>query len=216
MSENSVKELLQLSEAEARVLGSLMEKQLTTPETYPLTLNALVTACNQKTSREPVTHYSSGEVQQVVNSLRDRDLIEVEYGSRADRFNQRLSKHLYLDKPQQALLTIMLLRGPQTVGDLFARTQRMAAFDSTESVSTQLEILCQKVTPFLIQIPRQSGQREDRYMHLLCGDVDADSFVETAPVVKAASPSTVALEERIALLEAQVEKLLAHTGLGSK
>ncbi len=217
---NDHKDLLQLTMVEARVLGSLMEKQLTTPDAYPLTLNSLVLACNQKTSREPTTNLTNAQVQQSLNDLRQRKLIDVEYGSRADRFDQKLAKQLFLDKHQQALINIMLLRGPQTIGDLYSRTQRMTEFTSPEDIEERLEVMSQKTVPIVVRIPRQSGQREDRYMHLLCGNVDVSvsSSVSARPSFQEKSfssntenetSSLQQLEERVSLLEEKIEMLLA-------
>jgi len=213
---SSDKETL-LTAMEARVLGALMEKQLTTPENYPLTLNALVTACNQKTSREPVTQYSEGDIHRCVEQLRQRDLIEVEYGSRANRYDQRLSRQLYLEKPAQAILTVLLLRGPQTVNELFSRTARMTRFANDEEVQELLDLLCAKTTPIIKQLPRQSGQREVRYTHLLCGEPSAQ--VESAPAAtRAASPTQPTannsdLEQRVAELERKVAALMEQVGV---
>lgn len=161
-----------LTSIEARVIGSLMEKQLTTPDAYPITLNSLVLACNQKTSREPITNYESGELQRCASHLQDKKLIEVDYGTRAARYDQRLTRTLSLDKAAQALLTVMLLRGPQTLAELLTRTQRMFEFVTLTAVEEKLEYLCAKTTPYFVKIPRAPGQREDRYMHLLCGKPD--------------------------------------------
>jgi len=122
-----------LNDKEARILGALMEKQLTTPDVYPLTLNSLVLACNQKTSREPVTAYESGEVQRNLSQLQDRQLIAIDYSARAQRYDQRLSRVLSLDQQGQAIMNVLLLRGAQTPGEILARTQRMFAF-SAESL----------------------------------------------------------------------------------
>ncbi len=215
-------ELLQLNEMEARVLGALMEKQLTTPDAYPLTLNSLVLACNQKTSREPITNLTNAQAQQTVNDLRERKLIDVEYGSRADRYDQKLSKQLFLDKQQQALINIMLLRGPQTIGDLYSRTQRMADFDSPEDIEERLQIMSEKTSPVVVRIPRQSGQREDRYMHLLSGDIDLSQLTlktSEAKQTDSISRSNTSnddlrqqvekLEARVAVLEEKIEELFS-------
>jgi uncharacterized protein len=211
MTDNDQDSILQLSNTEARVLGALMEKQLTTPEAYPLTLNSLVLACNQKTSREPVTNFGAGQTQQTVNDLRERKLIDVEYGSRADRYEQRLSRQLYLDRKGQALLTVMLLRGPQTSSELYNRTQRMVEFASPEEVEETLQVMCQKTRPIIRRIPRQTGQREDRYVHLLSGEPDL-SALKQAPVSskRAGNDELIA---RIEALEAMVHKLMAANGL---
>lgn len=206
-----------LNAIEARILGTLMEKQLTTPEQYPLTLNSLVTGCNQKTSREPVTNYTRGEIENCLNKLRDRKLVELEYGSRASRFDQRLSRNLYLDKPAQAVLTIMLLRGPQTVSELLNRSDRMYRFQNPAAVQDLLTTLCQKTAPIFVHLPRQSGQREDRYMHLLCGKPDVTAFAASKPTGLNTMPSISTRESdliaRVEELEQQLAKVISHLGL---
>lgn len=207
-----------LNAIEARVLGSLMEKQLTTPDQYPLTLNSLLLACNQKTSREPISNYESGAVQRAVSELQDRNFVAVDYGNRAARYDQRLTRVLSVDKPTQAILTVMLLRGPQTVAEILTRTQRMAEFASPQALEEKLQQLCAKTKPVVVHIPRQIGQREDRYMHLLCGKPDLASIaaMQNSPV----SPSSASgrnsggndeqvaqLEQKIQLLETRVELL---------
>jgi uncharacterized protein YceH (UPF0502 family) len=193
-----------LNAIEARVLGSLMEKQLTTPDQYPLTLNSLLLACNQKTSREPISNYESGAVQRAVSELQDRNFVAVDYGNRAARY----------DKPTQAILTVMLLRGPQTVAEILTRTQRMAEFASAQALEEKLQQLCAKTKPVVVHIPRQIGQREDRYMHLLCGKPDLAAIA--AMQNSTASPSrgssgndehTAQLEQKIQHLESRVELL---------
>ena len=194
-----------LTDIEARILGALMEKQLATPDAYPLTLNSLVLACNQKTSREPITNLEAGEVQRCLSQMQDKKLIEVDYGSRANRFDQRLTRVLSLDKSAQAILNVMLLRGPQTLVELLTRTQRMFDFSSPENLQEKLDQLCAKTHPIILRIPRQPGQREDRYMHLLCGKPDLAAIAAMGgSAKKSASPE---LEERVEKLEAQVEQL---------
>ncbi|MDF3012007.1 MAG: hypothetical protein K0Q78_211 [Cellvibrio sp.] len=205
-----------LNAIEARVLGSLMEKQLTTPDQYPLTLNSLLLACNQKTSREPISNYESGAVQRAVSELQDRNFISVDYGNRAARYDQRLTRVLSVDKPTQAILTGMLLRGPQTVAEILTRTQRMAEFASPQALEEKLQQLCAKTKPVVIHIPRQIGQREDRYMHLLCGkpDLAAIAAMQNAPVSASSGRSSsgsdehnAQLEQKIQLLENRIELL---------
>jgi hypothetical protein len=206
-----------LSAIEARILGTLMEKQLTTPDQYPLTLNSLVTGCNQKTSREPVSNYSKGDIEHCVNKLRERKLLEVEYGSRASRFDQRLTRTLFLDKPAQALLTIMLLRGPQTINELLNRTDRMTRFESPAVVQDILTTLCQKTSPVIVHIPRQSGQREDRYMHLLCGKPDLSVWLSSATSDAATGENSNSdLMARVEELERQLAKIINHLGLNGE
>jgi uncharacterized protein YceH (UPF0502 family) len=198
-----------LSAIEARILGALMEKQLTTPDAYPLTLNSLVLACNQKTSREPTSNYSSGDVQHCVRELAARKLIHVDYGARAERYDQRLTRVIStIDKPAQALLNVMMLRGAQTVHELLTRTQRMHEFASDAAVEEILNRLCEAFTPVVQRIPKQVGQREDRFVHLLSGapDLSAISAMRSENKV-AASEANSELEERVAQLEQQVAEL---------
>ncbi len=163
------KDKAMLTPLEARILGSLMEKQLTTPDAYPLTLNSLQLACNQKTNREPVMNLHEGALQQCLYGLQDRKLVEFDYGARANKFHQRLARTLHFEKPEQAIFCIMLLRGPQTLNELFSRTKRMYEFKSLSEIEHLIENLFGKHTPLIVKIPPQSGQRETRYMHLLCG-----------------------------------------------
>jgi uncharacterized protein YceH (UPF0502 family) len=203
-----------LSAIEARILGSLMEKQLTTPDVYPLTLNSLVLACNQKTSREPVSNYESGEVQRCVSALQDRKFIDVDYGTRAARYDQRLTRVVSVDKPAQALLCIMLLRGPQTLAELLTRTQRMYEFKNVEEIQEKLNHLCAKTIPAFMHIPRQPGQREDRYMHLLCGKPDLDAIYAASQT--SSNPRSNQSDERVIQLEQHVESLQAQLALVQK
>ncbi len=200
-----------LTTIEARVLGALMEKQLTTPDAYPITLNSLVLACNQKTSREPVSNYESGELQRCASQLQDKNWITVDYSARAARYDQRLTRVLGLDKAAQALLNVMLLRGPQTLAELLTRTQRMFEFENIKTVEEKLEYLCAKTTPYFIRIPRAPGQREDRYMHLLCGQPDLAAIAAMSSATKSHSSGdderTSHLEQKIELLEQQVKRL---------
>ncbi|WP_132701526.1 YceH family protein [Reinekea marinisedimentorum] len=199
-----------LSETEARVLGCLMEKQLTTPDVYPLTLNSLVTACNQKTSREPVMNLQSGEVQRCLNELQERGLVEIDYGSRADKYDQRLNRKLHFDKADQSVFCLLLLRGPQTVNELFSRSKRMVDFASAGDIKDLIERHLAKLKPLLMTIPAQAGQREDRYMHLLCGEPDLSALAQARPAP--ATANTSELESRVAKLEEQMAALMAKLG----
>jgi hypothetical protein len=194
-----------LTDLEARILGVLMEKQLTTPDAYPLTLNSLLLACNQKTSREPITNLNQGEVQRSLSNMQDRKLVDVDYGTRAARYDQRLTRVLGVDKSVQALLNVLLLRGPQTAAELFTRTQRMFEFTSSASLEEKLQSLCEKTAPLIVRIPRNVGQREDRYMHLLCGAPDLAALAAQAASSKKTTGND--LEERVAILEQQVHSL---------
>jgi uncharacterized protein len=194
-----------LSTMDARILGALMEKQLTTPDAYPLTLNSVVLACNQKTNREPTSNYDQGEVQRCLSALQDRKLIEVDYGTRAARYGQRLTRVISVDKATQALLNVMLLRGPQTLSELLLRTQRMFEFANLHAVKEKMDYLCAKSTPVVMHIPRMQGQREDRYMHLLSGAPDLLAIATMLSSSK--SNSSNAEDERISTLEQKIESL---------
>lgn len=196
-----------LDAMEARILGALMEKQLATPDQYPLTLNSLQLACNQKTSREPITNYDSGPLQRCLSSLQDRQLIAVDYGARAARYDQRLTRVLSVDKATQAILTVMLLRGPQTVAEILTRTQRMYEFDSSQALEEKLQTLCAKTKPLVIHIPRQAGQREERYTHLLCGQPDLTAIAAQANNKASSKDAKEELEQKVYALEARVELL---------
>lgn len=195
-----------LSAVEIRILGSLIEKQLTTPETYPLTLNSLVTACNQKTSREPVMDLTPGQVGQALRRLEGEQMVRLQMGSRADRWEQRLDKALELVKPQWVLLGLLFLRGPQTLNELLTRSQRMHDFDDTEEVRHQLERLAAR--NLVMQVERQSGQREDRYMHLLGNAADLEAAIaNSGRQAGGRSEPSAQDESRIAELEAKVAAL---------
>lgn len=204
-----------LNTVEARILGCLIEKQATTPETYPLTLNALVIACNQKTSREPVMNLSPGQVGQSLRSLEARGLARLVMGSRADRWEQRADKALELVPAQVILIGLLLLRGPQTINELLTRSSRMHDFEDAEQLQHQLERLQSR--GLASQLPRQSGQREDRYMHLLGDPADLAIAIATRHVhvdkAEGATPSEPydsrleELEARVAALEERLARL---------
>ena len=200
-----------LTSAEARVIGCLVEKQATTPETYPLTLNALVLACNQKTSREPVMNLTQGQVGQALRALENRGMARLVMGSRADRWEQRLDKALELVPAQVILLSLLLLRGPQTLNELLTRSNRMHDFDDVEQVQHQLERLHSR--GLATQILRQPGQREDRYMHLLASPEELAAAIASSGKSESAAPAAVSqsrideLEARVAHLEARLAKL---------
>lgn len=194
-----------LTSIEARVLGCLIEKQATTPETYPLTLNAVVLACNQKTSREPVMNLTAGQVGQGMRVLEGRGLARLVMGSRADRWEQRAEKTLELVHGQLILLGLLLLRGPQTLNELLTRSGRMHEFDDVEQVQHNLERLAARGLVTLI--PRQSGQREDRYMHLLGEKADLEELLAARQSAPERSESRAASDSRIERLEARVAEL---------
>ena len=200
-----------LNSTEIRILGSLIEKQATNPETYPLTLNALVLACNQKTSREPVMNLTQGQVGQRLRALEGQGFTRLVMGSRADRWEHKVDKALELVPAQVVLLGLLFLRGPQTLNELLTRSNRMHDFEDTDQVQHQLERLIARDLALLI--PRQSGQREDRYTHALGDPADIDAIIAARQQPAERSPSGVslerfeALEARIAALEARLSEL---------
>ena len=200
-----------LNALEVRVLGCLMEKQLLTPDVYPLTLNALQSATNQKTSREPVMALEPVDISRTLKSLEEKGLARRMMASRADRYEQMASRKFSLTTPQSALVAMLLLRGPQTLNELQTRTDRMANFGSAEAVQTELDMLVGRRPPRVKEIGRAPGQREDRFAHLLSGDVDVSSI--PAPAARAAAPAGSALselEERVRTLEEDVAALKAR------
>ncbi len=202
-----------LSAAEARVLGSLIEKESATPENYPLTQNATVTACNQKTSRNPVMKLDPGKVGQSLRSLEQRGLADSEYGARAARYFHRVDGKLKLTAAQRVLIGLLLLRGPQTLAELFTRSERMHRFDDLDDVEWNLDRLTKQEAPLVVRLPRAPGQREERWMHRLCGAVDTTP----APPRAAAEPSEEdrsELERRVAELEERVAALENRFGTG--
>jgi uncharacterized protein YceH (UPF0502 family) len=202
-----------LTAVETRILGCLIEKQATTPEAYPLTLNALVLACNQKTSREPLMNLNPGQVGQGLRSLEGRGLARLVMGSRADRWEHRADKTLELVAAQVVLIGLLLLRGPQTVNELLTRSNRMHDFDDAKQLQHNLERLITRELVCLL--PRQAGQREDRYMHLLGEPADLQALLEARVLsgerVSSAAPHDEsrleALEARVAALEERLARL---------
>ena len=173
---------MELNAVELRVLGSLMEKEMTTPEAYPLSLNSLLAACNQRSSREPVMTLEEDEVRQALHSLEDRGWTAVVREGRVPRYEHRIRTVLQLRRDETAVLCLLLLRGPQTAGELRGRADRMYSFDDLQSVASTLERMAARPAidadpgatgPLVLLLPRQAGSREARYMHLLGGPVDA-------------------------------------------
>jgi uncharacterized protein YceH (UPF0502 family) len=194
-----------LDPTEARILGCLIEKQATTPEQYPLTENAVVVACNQKTNREPVMELQAGEVGHALRELVDRGLARVVDGARARRYEHRFASSYSVTTKQQSVLAALLLRGPQTLSELHARTERLASFADADEVRETLDRLVQRTPTLVVNLGRGPGQREDRWMHLLCGPVSAGDFAAASDDVPAAKRG--ALEARVEALEAEVQAL---------
>ena len=197
----------ELDAVEGRIVGCLIEKAAITPEVYPLTLNALVAACNQKTSREPVMHLDPGAVANTLRRLEDRGLVKVAPASqRALRYEHRFDAAYGVLARQRAVLCALLLRGAQTLGELFTRTERLADFPSLEDVRDTLDRLIQREPALVVRIARGAGQREDRYMHLIGGPVDVAAHVAAAPA-PAAAVREDGLESRVEALESEIAAL---------
>ena len=169
---------MDLSPIEARVIGSLAEKQLTTPQQYPLTINALVLACNQSSNRDPVVTYDKGTIEPALSSLREASLLRVvhpSHGRSATRYRQVLDERFGLDSRSLSILTVLLLRGPQTIGELRARTERMADFDSLEEIESELDRMADRDERLVGCLPRRPGQKEDRWAETLSGETSEPS-----------------------------------------
>jgi uncharacterized protein YceH (UPF0502 family) len=198
--------ILFLSEIETRVLGSLVEKELTTPEYYPLSLNALVNACNQKSNRDPVINLDEEAVREALRTLDKKGLAGAADNmvSRVSKYEHRLQEAYNFTRHEIAILAELLLRGPQTPGELRSRADRMHKFDDLGIVQSTLQRLMKREPPLVKVLPRQPGTKEARYAHLLSGDVEV-SPAESA--VGVAATSSANSSERIARLEAQAENL---------
>ncbi|KHK66072.1 MULTISPECIES: YceH family protein [Pseudomonas] len=194
-----------LNSTEIRILGALVEKQATNPESYPLTLNALVLACNQKTSREPVMNLNPGQVGQSLRALEGRGFTRLVMGSRADRWEHRVDKALELVPAQVILMGLLFLRGPQTVNELLTRSGRMHDFEDTEQVVHQLERLIARGLALLV--PRQAGQREDRYVHAMGDPADIEAILAARQQPAERSTAGGVSLERIEELEARIAAL---------
>lgn len=209
-----------LSLLEARILGVLVEKQLATPDYYPLTINALVAGCNQKTSRDPVMNVSESEVQSALDGLRRQTLVIESSGGRVMRYAHNLGKVLEVPQAVVALLAVLMLRGPQTPGELRINTDRLYRFADISSVEAYLDEMAERSTGALVvRLPKQPGSREHRYAHLLSGPVSAEREgsshgEETAPGELAAVEAKVAqLQGEVASLKRMVERLYAELGV---
>jgi uncharacterized protein YceH (UPF0502 family) len=201
-----------LTEPEARVLGSLIEKELTTPDYYPLTLNALLNACNQKSNRDPVVSYDDSIVLGAIDRLRDKRLALVITGAehRVPKYGHRAYETLNLGRRELSLLCVLLLRGPQTVGELKERTSRMHEFDDLETVESVLSRLASlEPQPVVVRLERQPGMREARWAHLLSDQAPPRPAAATAGAV-APSYSNKELAERVERLESELARLRAE------
>lgn len=195
-----------LNAVEARVLGCLIEKKETTPDVYPLTLNSAHSAANQKTARDPVMALDQVEIHRALSSLGQKGLVRQAFASRVERYEHLAANRFSLTSPQIVVLGLLLLRGPQTAYELWARSERMARFSSIEELKDNLDLMMGRRPPLIVQLNRGAGQREDRFAHLLCGEVEQPA--ERAAVSSAPSGSALsALEERLEALERKVATL---------
>lgn len=202
-----------LSPIEARIIGCLIEKEVTTPDHYPLTLNSLTTACNQKSNREPVLSLSESDVLDAVDGLISRRMVsdESSFNSRVNKYQHRFCNtefgDLQFTEQERAIICCMLLRGAQTPGELRTRTGRLANFNDVKEVEATLEKLAaREAGALVVKLPREAGKRESRYQHLLSGEVDVEAFATAS--VSAAAPS--ASNEKFEELEAEVASLRAE------
>ena len=207
-----------LDDVEIRIIGCLIEKSVITPDMYPLTLNALTNACNQKSARDPVLALQKGEVQHTIRVLEAKHLVRIEenFKSRTEKYVQRFCNTRYsdfqFDPAELALVTLLLLRGPQTPGELRARSGRLHSFaDNDEVVATATRLIEREGTPILVKLPRAPGRKDAEYMHLFGGPIDLEAYASTARSAASAGSaerSTVAeLAERVARLEVELAEL---------
>jgi uncharacterized protein YceH (UPF0502 family) len=209
----------QLDAIQTRVLGCLIEKAAITPDVYPLTVNAAVAACNQKTSRDPVMNLEFGAVGHALRTLRDKGLAKLDpLSQRADRYSHVFDSVYGVTPRQRAVLCVMMLRGPQTLNELFTRCERLTDFPSVDDVRDTLERLTDRSPALVVRLPRGGGRREDRYMHLLSGAIAADAYVDSSSTQNSSAAATIdhdlherveRLETELADLREQVAKLLA-------
>ena len=208
-----------LTLAEARVLGTLMEKARTVPDSYPMTLNALVAGCNQKSSRDPITNLGEAEVQEALDGLKRRSLAFATSGNRVARWEHNFQRAMVVPEQSAVLLGLLMLRGPQTPGELRIHSERWYRFADISSVEAFLEEMRvrteEKGGPLVVQLPRAAGAREARWAHLLCGPVD----VSAVPAAEERTPEgglagrVAALESEVAELRALVSELAGQLGL---
>ncbi len=198
-----------LSDNEVRVLGCFIEKEMTTPEYYPLTLNALTNACNQKSNRDPVVSLDETDVVRALDRLRQLGLaMQAGEGGRVPRYRHSLTEKLHLEPEELAVMAELMLRGPQTVGEIRGRADRMHPLNSLDEVEEILKTLAEREEPLVVQLPRQPGRKECRHMQLLAGMPDLSEEVVTPPA-EVATLKVRAENERIAALETEVASLRA-------
>lgn len=203
---------LNLTLPQTRVIGVLIEKEITTPDQYPLTPNSLVTGCNQKSSREPVMDLSQSEVQDIVEELKDLRIVleQTGHGSRVSKIKHRFCNTEFSDlkftAQELGIICVLFLRGPQSPGELRTRTNRLCQFSDTNEVDKVLEDLANRDMPLVVRLNKEVGKRDHRWAHLFSGEVDLGTVVESAP----ARGGNSGYEQRISDLEQQVQTLSAH------
>jgi uncharacterized protein YceH (UPF0502 family) len=214
--------LPELTDKEARVIGCLIEKSVVTPDQYPLTLNALTNACNQKSSRNPVMNLTQGEVQHTIRDLETKHLVRTDenFKSRTEKYVQRFCNtrysDLHFDDAQLAIVCLLLLRGPQTPGELRSRSGRLHTFaDNSEVVAALTGLIEREGEPFLVKLPRMPGRKDSEYMHLFSGPVDVEAYVSKAPAERpsAGRGGVADLEERVSRLEAELASIRQQLGI---
>ncbi len=205
---------IRLHESEVRVLGALVEKELTTPEYYPLTLNSLTTACNQKSNRDPVMSLSERQVESAIENLRSRQMVWRRNiaGSRVPKYEHNVYALWHLSPQEIAVLCVLMLRGPQTLGEIRGRTGRMYAFKDTEEVNgTVTALIKHEQGPFVVELPRLPGRKENRFMHLLAGEPAIEEVPEDREPVSAAVDTggerVAALEDRVLHIRPELDDL---------
>lgn len=201
-----------LNEIETRILGSLIEKQITTPEYYPLTLNSLTLACNQKNNRHPVTAYDETSVAEALETLREKNLVYVFYGStsRVPKYKHVMPEVMHLSPAETAIMCVLMLRGTQTPGELRGNGSRLYSFTSLEEVEETLNaLISREPEPLVVRLPRQPGQKEVRFAHLLSGEVDVAAISETTPPPRAVA-SRRSDSDRVEKLEEEIERMNAE------
>ncbi|OOG71241.1 hypothetical protein B0E45_11175 [Sinorhizobium sp. A49] len=212
MNTNPDTDFPELNAIEARVLGCLIEKKETTPDVYPLTLNSLHSAANQKTARDPVMALEQADVHRALNSLSQKGLVRQAFASRVERYEHLAANRFSLTSPQIVVLGLLLLRGPQTAYELWSRSERMARFQSVEDLKDNLDLMIGRRPPLIVQLNRGAGQREDRFAHLLCGEVD-QTAVATPSATSFGGAGLPELEQRLRSLEETVATLQAEVAV---
>jgi uncharacterized protein YceH (UPF0502 family) len=201
-----------LTSVEVRVLGSLIEKEITTPEYYPLTLNALTNACNQISNRDPVVSFDDKTVARALESLREKNLAWMVTGiGRVPKYEQRFAESYKLAEQEVAVLCVLMLRGPQTVGEIRGRTGRLYEFKELEEVELTLQALMTAQPPFAMKLPRQPGTKESRYAHLLAGEVQIEER-EAATRLEPATLEVLKENERLSRLEEELAQVRGELG----